>query len=101
MSPFDSDQLDYITLRWACADDRDAVAALAALDSRPVPAGRVLLAEVDGTLRAAATAEGAVLADPFVPTEHVVHLLRARLTSARSPRSPVGRVLTRRWASAL
>jgi hypothetical protein len=43
-----------ITIRLATPDDQLALYRLAALDSAPsLPTGRVLLAEVDGDLRAA------------------------------------------------
>lgn len=52
---------------------------LASIDSAPVPSGPLLLAEVDGELRAAlAVTDGGVIADPFVPTSTLVELLRVR-----------------------
>ena len=56
-----------------------ALARLAQLDSSTPPAHPVLLAEVDGQLRAAlALTDGTVVADPFHPTADVIDLLRAR-----------------------
>jgi hypothetical protein len=55
-----------VTLRFGSPADEGRLARLAALDSSAPPAQPVLLAEVDGQLRAAiALAGGAVVADPF------------------------------------
>ena len=63
------------------------------------PAGRVLVAEVDGELLAAISLDdGAVVADPFEPTAALVELLRARarqLEGARAPRRGAARVAAR------
>jgi hypothetical protein len=67
-----------LTIRPAYADDDTALTRLAALDStaQPPPAP-LLLAEVDGELRAALSlADGSAIADPFFPTLHIVALLR-------------------------
>lgn len=83
--------------------DRSALARLAALDSRRVPTGTVLLGEVDGRPRAAVEVDsGAVVADPFHPTADVVDLLRLRATRLRAARAAdvaprAGRA--RRWRS--
>ena len=63
------------------AEDRDAAALerLAQLEGRHLPAGRVLLAEVEGEVLAALPlAGGPPLADPFRPTASLVELLRTR-----------------------
>jgi hypothetical protein len=90
-----------VTIRPAYADDRPALARLAALDSAAgVPATPALLVEVDGELRAALSlADGTVIADPFFPTQHLVTLLRAHAAAvagnrARSPRRPLKRLRT-------
>ena len=68
--------LSEITIRPAYADDDSALVRLATLDSAPVPTGPVLLAEVDGELRAAlATDSGTVVADPFFRTVDLISLL--------------------------
>jgi hypothetical protein len=68
-----------VTLRLGSPADERQLARLAALDSSAPPAQPVLLAEVDGQLRAAiALAGGAVVADPFHPTADLIDLLRAR-----------------------
>jgi len=89
-----------ITLRLACPDDAAAVARLAALDSRRVPTGQLLLAEIDGEPWAAiALATRLVIADPFRPTAALVDLLRRRRAHmAAAPEATAA--LRRRWASA-
>jgi hypothetical protein len=68
-----------ITLRPSTAADQAEIVRLATIDSAEVPAGPLLLAEVDGELHAALTlADGRVIADPFVPTSALVELLRTR-----------------------
>jgi hypothetical protein len=68
-----------MTIRYASDRDAPGLARLAALDSARVPAGALLLAEVDGELWAAvAIGRGAAIADPFRPSGPVVELLRAR-----------------------
>lgn len=85
-----------ITIRLATPDDESGLIRLAALDSaEAVPAGRVLLAEVDGELHAALSLEdGSAIADPFRPTLHVLELLRthARGDDRRSDRRPLLRL---------
>lgn len=66
-----------ITIRLASPDDQLALWRLGELDSASVPAGRLLLAEVDGELRAALSLQdGTAIADPFHPTLHILELLR-------------------------
>jgi hypothetical protein len=68
-----------LTIRPAFPDDAGALARLAALDSARVPAGALLLAEVDGMPWAAiALDSGRVIADPFRPTAALVELLARR-----------------------
>ncbi len=75
-----------VTIRLAEPGDGLSLRRLAELDSSSVPDGEVLLAEVDGVPRAAlATATGAVIADPFEATAHLVEVLRAT-ARAQSPR---------------
>jgi len=77
-SPLD-DGLGF-TIRFAYPDDDSALRALAALDSQPVPAGPLLVAEVAGQLWAAVslTGEPRAIADPFHHTAELVALLRER-----------------------
>jgi hypothetical protein len=64
-----------VTLRSGTPADRRPLARLAELDSAAPPAQPVLLAEVDGQLRAAlALTGGAVIADPFHPTADLIDL---------------------------
>lgn len=68
-----------VTLRFATADDADRLRRLAELDSARTPSGRVLIAEVDGTLRAALPLDGgAPIASPFRRSADLVALLRMR-----------------------
>jgi hypothetical protein len=68
-----------LTIRLARAADTAALRRIAALDSAAVPAGRVVLGEVEGVLWAAVAVDGgAVVADPFRPTAEVVEVLRER-----------------------
>jgi hypothetical protein len=68
-----------VTIRFAAPDDGPALARLAALDSSTVPAGPLLLGEVDGELWAAAAVHGgAAIADPFRPSGPLVDLVQAR-----------------------
>jgi hypothetical protein len=80
-----------IIIRRATDRDTEALRRLAALDSRPVPAGHVVLAFVDDELRAALPVhEGEPVADPFRPTAGLVGLLRDHVT--RSHPAPRRRV---------
>jgi hypothetical protein len=79
---------DTITIRHSTGTDRGAIVRLGELDSRRVPTGEMLLAFVDGELRAALPLSGGdALADPFHPTVALVDLLRLRAAEQR-PRSP-------------
>ena len=64
------------TIRAAGPADAAALARLAALDSKPVPRGRVLVAEVGGDLWAAVAVDGRIaVADPFRPSGELAVLL--------------------------
>ncbi|PZS09666.1 MAG: hypothetical protein DLM64_10125 [Solirubrobacterales bacterium] len=85
-----------VTLRFAFPDDAQALARLAALDSSGSPTPQVLLAEVDGELRAALSLfDGTVVADPFQPAVALIELLNARAQQL----SEAGAVRRRRRAS--
>ena len=76
--PRDENQ-DAVELRLCRVDDDPALDRLAMLEGRPAPAGRYVIAEVDGTVVAAISLiSGAVLADPFEPTAHLLPLLELR-----------------------
>ena len=69
-------------IRYARPDDEAALGRLAALDSAAVPAAPLLVAELDGELRAALSlVSSELIADPFRPTLAVVAQLRKRAAS--------------------
>lgn len=73
-----------VTVRPATEADVTRLIELAALDSAPVPAGTVLIAEVAGEAQAAIAVEtGAVVADPFRRTTAAVRVLRAHAAQVR------------------
>lgn len=77
-----------IVLRNADASDALALAHLAELDSGRVPRHPVLLAEVDGELRAAVSlSDGTAIADPFRPTAGLVDVVRAHVGEPTSWRN--------------
>jgi hypothetical protein len=68
-----------VVIREAEAADVLAMMRLGDLDSKAVPGGRLLVAEVHGRVQAALALDGGqVLADPFEPTSHLVALLQLR-----------------------
>lgn len=76
MSPIDTRQM---VIRLAHQADRPALARLAELDSSPQLESPVLVAVVDGHVRAALEIDtGAAIADPFYPSAGLVALLRLR-----------------------
>ena len=80
-----------VLVRPARPVDADALAVLASLDSARPLTGEVLLAVAGGEVAAAMSLDtGAVVADPFVPSAHLVDLLRtaARPEVTRRPRNP-------------
>ena len=67
-----------LVLRPATTADSAELERLAALDSARPLAGEVMLADVDGGVRAALSLEsGRAVADPFYPSLQLVPLLRA------------------------
>jgi hypothetical protein len=73
------DAFDDVSVRPFTEQDIDTVRLLAALDSKQMPTGAVLVAERSGEVIAAIALDGGdVLADPFKPTADVVALLRLR-----------------------
>jgi hypothetical protein len=82
-----------VTLRLAAPADRGAVAELAALEGALPLRPPVLLAEQDGRLRAARSLhDGAMVADPFARTAHLVRLLAAHAEAAPPRRRLLGRL---------
>ena len=86
MSAHDKRLTEHVTTRLATRADLPAVASLAELDSARAPRGRVLLAELRGSVVAAISLEsGELFADPFVSTADVVKDLRAKAAAVRLP----------------
>jgi hypothetical protein len=76
-----------IVIRLATDDDATALRRLAQLDSARLPEGELLVAEVDGKLRAALRiADRAYVADPFWPSKELVRLLDVRARRLRNER---------------
>jgi hypothetical protein len=81
-----------ITIRAASTADELAIIRLAALDSAPVPRAPLVLAEVEGELRVAVSADDlAVVADPFQRTAELAALLREHVERTRPPAAPLER----------
>lgn len=73
-----------ITIRRATGDDDLAVRRLAQLDGARFPEGELLVAEVDGELRAALRiADSAYVSDPFFASKELVRLLDVRAKRLR------------------
>ena len=80
-----------LIIREATCADYEALERLAQLDSAPTPTGQVLVAAVDGELRAALPLDGGrSVADPFHPTAALTSLLVLR---ARQLSAPAGRAV--------
>jgi hypothetical protein len=80
-----------VLVRPAQAVDADALVRLARLDSARPLAGDILIAVSGGEIAAAMSLDsGAVIANPFQPTAHLVELLRTagRPSPRRRPRTP-------------
>ena len=73
-----------ITIRRAHPEE-PGVLRIATLDSTRVPAAPLLVAEVNGQVRAAVSIEdGRAIADPFHPTSDLLELLRTHAAVTRS-----------------
>lgn len=84
MSRATSHILPDVTIRWASEGDLRALARLAALDSKRLPSGALLVAEVEGEIWAAVAAEtGSAIADPFRRSGDLVRLLTTRACQLR------------------
>jgi hypothetical protein len=78
-----------MTLRRATADDLASLVRLAQLDSRRLPAGPYLVAEVDDRLVAAVVIKsGDVFADPFAASAEAAEMLRERAAQLRGDARP-------------
>ena len=72
--------------------DAAALARVAGVDSRPIPAGELLGAEVDDRLLALISLEeGTVIGDPFAPTSGLRKLLELRAAQVRDEIPQSGR----------
>jgi len=90
-----------VTIRYAFPHDAAAIAALAAVDSQPVPEGVLLVAEVGGELWAAVSLTGqGSIADPFRPTADVRALLQARARQLRKAEQVESRFEPAAWLRA-
>jgi hypothetical protein len=68
-----------VTLRYAAAADTPRLRQLAELDEAPTPSGMLLVAEVDGRIKAALPLDGsAPISDPFHRGAELLELLRTR-----------------------
>ena len=76
-----------LSIRFAAAGDAEPLQRVAERDSRLLPGGRLLIAEVAGEVQAALSVDtGEWVADPFRPTAALVDLLRLRARQvARGP----------------
>jgi hypothetical protein len=87
MSATRSNNPNNVTIRWATPADRPALERVAGLDSKHVPTGPLLIAEVDGRVWAAlSTHDDTAVADPFVPSGSLVTLLATRASQLRKSR---------------
>jgi hypothetical protein len=70
---------EQIVIRSAQPADEQELIVLGVLDGgHRQPAGRVLVAEVGGRLRAAVGSNGAAISDPFWPSADLVGMLRVQ-----------------------
>jgi hypothetical protein len=73
---------EHIVIRSARTADEQDIAVLGVLDGGDhLPEGRVMVAEVDGRLRAAVGSNGVSISDPFWPSAELVGMLRVRTAS--------------------
>ena len=92
-----------VVLRHSTTTDEQSLRDLAALESRTLPTGPFLIAEVGGRAHAALSlSDGAAIADPFEHTAQLVELLRShgaakasdarrrRVSRLRRPRLALG-----------
>jgi hypothetical protein len=78
---------EHIVIRSARSADEQDLAVLGVLDGgRRMPKGRVLVAEVDGRIRAAVGSNGTAISDPFWPSAELVRMLSVHTESERPSR---------------
>jgi hypothetical protein len=90
---------EHIVIRSARTADEQDIAVLGVLDGGlHMPKGNVMVAEVDGRIRAAVGSNGAAISDPFWPSAELVSMLEVHTKpgqvdrSARFARRPALRV---------
>jgi hypothetical protein len=92
---------DRFTIRVADPDDAVALQRLAALDSKSLPPGRLLVAEVDGELWAAVSLHDAHdVADPFRPSGELALMVAQRAGDLRMAAARAARRERRQAAKA-
>ncbi len=85
--PFGDDRAEAaITIRPADVGDEAGLARLAALDSARPLRGESVVAEIDGRVVAAVSADGRAIADPFTASAGAVEMLRVRTALPARPR---------------
>jgi hypothetical protein len=78
---------EHIVIRSARSADEQDLAVLGVLDGgRRMPKGRVLVAEVDGRIRAAVGSNGTAISDPFWPSAQLVRMLTVHTESEQASR---------------
>jgi len=93
----DSEPTAPLLIRLCRSTDDPALDALAALEGRATPSGRLVIAEVAGSIVAAVPLDGgAAIADPFVRTAHLLPLLAQRAAQVRQHEGPRRRLSLRR-----
>jgi hypothetical protein len=98
-TPHTSLHLDGVLLRTARADDDTDLVRLAELEGARPLAGPALVAEENGAILAAlCVSTGRTVADPFLPSQHLVELLRHHAARGQTPSAAPrrGRLLPRR-----
>ena len=76
---------EHIVIRSARAADEQDIAVLGVIDGgRRMPNGHVMVAEVDGRIRAAVGSNGAAISDPFWPSAQLVSMLRVQTEQERA-----------------
>ncbi|MEA2497216.1 MAG: hypothetical protein QOJ29_5127 [Thermoleophilaceae bacterium] len=74
---------EHIVIRSARTADEQAIAVLGVLDGGShLPNGHVMVAEVDGRIRAAVGSNGVSISDPFWPSAELVSMLRVHTETA-------------------
>jgi hypothetical protein len=78
---------EHIVIRSASAADEHAIAVLGVLDGTgATPSGDVMVAEVEGRLRAAVDSNGVAISDPFWPSAELVGMLRMHFETSGASR---------------